>query len=94
MVKKIRWVGGSSISGELAPRGPAPLSFRDFFSPSKIFGMTPASVRGRQIGGRKNDCIIQRLGGSESRFEQVRRACRLFLSDLFSHCIQPPIGGF
>jgi hypothetical protein len=31
LVKKIPWVGGSSISREQAPRGPAPLSFRDFF---------------------------------------------------------------
>jgi hypothetical protein len=40
---KILRVGGSSISGELPPRGPALLPFRDFFSPSKIFGITHAA---------------------------------------------------
>ena len=37
LVKKILWVGGRSISGELAPGGPAPLSFRDFFLSPQIF---------------------------------------------------------
>jgi hypothetical protein len=36
-MKKILRVGGRSISGELAPRGPDPLPFRDFFLAQQNF---------------------------------------------------------
>jgi hypothetical protein len=42
LVKKIPWVGGRSISGELARRGPAPLPFRDFFLAQQTFWHEPS----------------------------------------------------
>ena len=85
--------GARSISGGRWSRGPAPYHSGNFFSPSMIFGLTPASVRVAKLVAEQSDCIIQCLRFSESQVEQVRRACCSFLDHLFSHCIQPRVGG-
>jgi hypothetical protein len=53
-MRNILRVGGRSIPGELAPRGPALLSSRDFFLLPQIFdGRHSIEMRMLAAGGRK-----------------------------------------
>jgi hypothetical protein len=64
LVKKIPWVGGSSISGELAPRGPAPLSFRDFFLAQQDFRHDPCERPGSPNWWRNKTIVLSNAYGS------------------------------
>jgi hypothetical protein len=86
--------GGGLISQQAEIRVPDPLPFRDFFLAQQDFRHDALRASGvAKLVAEQNDCIIQRLAVSESQVEQMHRACRSFLDDLFSHCIQPRIGG-